>query len=188
MTDTPWLALDPGEEIVWSGGPRLHVILWVAVPALAVPVLVMLALQSVAATVLGTLMWIGITGIAYLFVTNVEYVVSTKYVYSKWGILGRTVTQIAHRNIQDTTIKQGVFGTHAGYGTVGFSTAGGDGTTLSFHVIDDPKRAKSTVDQQLASGRSRVRKDETTASIDELVESFRATRRAAERIAGSSQP
>ena len=182
MTNRPWLALDPDESIVWSGHPRLHVILWAAVPALALPIVLALVWDLVLGAMLGTVAWAVIASLAYVVVTNIAYVVSTKYVYAKWGIYGRSVTQIALRNIQDTTLKQGIFGTRAGYGTVAFSTAGGDGTTMAFYVVDSPKVAKQAVDQQLAREQHGDAGGEPV-SVDTLIDAFRSTRNTAERIA-----
>lgn len=142
----PWVSLDTDEEIVWSGRPRIHVAGWLAVPALGIPILLLLVWQSVVSAVIGILAWATISYFGYVYVKNIDYVVSTKYVYSKFGIFGRSVTQIGLHNIQDTTLSQGILGTYSNYGTISFSTAGGDGTTLSFYLVDEPSSVKSTID------------------------------------------
>ncbi|MDJ1434496.1 PH domain-containing protein [Halostagnicola sp. A-GB9-2] len=142
-----WLSLDSDEEVVWSGRPRLHVLLWVVASGLAVPALLLIVWPTPLSAALGVLVLVAITAIGYFYVTNIDYVVSTKYVYSKWGVLGRSVTQIALQNIQDTTLSQGIFGTQSDYGTVSFSTAGGEGSTLAFYLVDEPSTVKSAVDR-----------------------------------------
>lgn len=180
----PWLSLDDDEEIVWAGRPRLQVLLYVAVPALVLPAVVVLLWSSLGGALAGLLAWGAVVGLGYVYVTNVEYVVSTKYAYAKQGVLGRSVTQIGLHNIQDTTTRQGVLGTQFGYGTLAFSTAGGEGVTLGFHVIDDPGDVKHTVDRQISS----VGADagggpaDGQSAVDELLAEATAMRDAAQRI------
>lgn len=180
----PWLSLDDDEEIVWAGGPRLQVLLYVAVPAVALPAVVVSLWSSAGGVLVGLLAWAATVGLGYVYLTNVEYVVSTTYAYAKHGVLGRDVTQVGLHNIQDTTISQGVLGTQFGYGTVAFSTAGGEGVTLGFHVIDDPGGVKHTVDRQISSVRTGADDgpaDDGTAA-EELLAEATAMRDAAERI------
>ncbi|MCU4973983.1 PH domain-containing protein [Halobacteria archaeon AArc-m2/3/4] len=181
----PWLSLDTDEEVVWSGRPRLHVVGWLAVPALAIPVLLMVVWPSLLSAVIGVTVWAAISYLGYVYVTNIDYVVSTKYVYSKFGILGRSVTQLSLHNIQDTTLSQGIFGTYSNYGTVSFSTAGGEGTTLLFYLIDEPSTVKSTIDRQITKARKGTENREEHSSernLEDLLSELRATRKAAQRI------
>lgn len=181
----PWLALDADEEVVWSGRPRLHVVLWLAVPALAIPALLVVVWPTVPGALVGVLAWFAVSALGYVYVTNIEYVVSTRYVYSKRGVLGRSVTQIGLHNIQDTTLSQGIFGTYSDYGTVSFSTAGGEGTTLAFHLIDEPATVKSTIDRRVTTVRTGKRVEDgrsRATGVDDLVSELRATREAAQRI------
>lgn len=181
----PWLSLDDDEEIVWSGEPRLHVVLWLAVPALAIPVMLVLAWSPLPGAVVGVLAWAGVSSLGYLYVKHVDYVVSTKYVYSKMGILGWSVTQVGLHNIQDTTLSQGVFGTRSGYGTVSFSTAGGEGATLAFYLVDDPTTVRSAVDAQVTTARKRPKAKTDrpdSRGVEEFLSELRATRAVAERI------
>lgn len=181
----PWLSLDTDEEVVWSGRPRLHVIGWLAVPALAIPALLVVVWPSLVSAVVGVLAWVGISYLGYIYVTNIDYVVSTKYVYAKFGILGRSVTQLSLHNIQDTTLSQGIFGTYSNYGTVSFSTAGGEGTTLSFYLVDKPSAVKSTIDRQITRARKGMEDREehlNERNLDDLLSELRATRKSAQRI------
>jgi len=181
----PWLALDEDEEIVWSGGPRVHVVLWVGVPALIIPAVLLAVWPTLWAGVVGLLAWVAVTYPAYLFVQNVEYVVSSKYVYTKWGVLGISVKQIGLHNIQDTTLTQGFLGTQADYGTVSFSTAGGDGATLAFYLVDEPATAKTAADRQVSTVKRRSptkAPQSDTSGIEVFLTELRATRKAAQRI------
>ncbi|USZ73539.1 PH domain-containing protein [Natronosalvus halobius] len=181
----PWLSLDTDEEVVWSGRPRLHVVGWLAVPALAIPALLVVVWPSLLSAVVGVLAWAVISYLGYVYVTNIDYVISTKYVYTKFGILGRSVTQIGLHNIQDTTLSQGIFGTHSNYGTISFSTAGGEGATLSFYLVDEPSTVKSTIDRQITRARKGTKDREEHSNernLDDLLTELRATRKAAQRI------
>ncbi len=180
-----WLSLDADEEVVWSGRPRLHVLIWVVASALVVPALLLVVWPTLLSALLGAVALVAIISIGYLYVTNIDYVVSTKYVYSKWGVLGRSVTQIGLHNIQDTTLSQGIFGTHSDYGTVSFSTAGGEGSALAFYLVDEPSAVKSAVDRQVSTARKEKKAEKRPSKadgVDELLLELRASRKAAQRI------
>lgn len=163
--DVPWLSLDPDESIVWSGTPRLFLVVHVAVLALALPVVAVAAVRTWWSAVGGLALWAAVVAGGYLYVSNLEYVVSTEYLYAKRGILSRSVTQVALRNVQNTTVRQGVFGVYFDHGTVAFSTAGSDGEQLRFLGIRSPLAAKAHVDEHLPRGRS-GRSSGTAASGD----------------------
>lgn len=180
-----WLSLDADEEMVWRGGPRLQVVLWLAVPALIAPLLAVLLGPTVVGLVVGALVWVAISYLAYVYVTNIEYVVSTRYAYAKRGVFGRSVTQVGLHNIQDTTLTQGILGTQFDYGTVRFSTAGGEGATLGFYMIDDPGDVKRTIDGRISTAREETgtESDEPDGRvIDDLFAEAEAMRSAAQRI------
>lgn len=180
----PWLSLDTDEEVVWSGRPRLQVLLYLVVPALVFPAVILLLRPTPGGVALGALAWLAVGALGYLYVTNLEYVVSTKYAYEKRGVLGRKVTQIGLHNIQNTTLTQGILGTRFGYGTVRFSSAGGEGVTLGFHVIDEPGAVKRTIDRQIASVRNEPGEGAVPdgTDVEELLSEVSAMRSAAQRI------
>lgn len=150
----PWLSLDPDEEVVWSGTPRLHVVLPVVLGAVVVAGLAIVAAPQTWIGALAVLAGLAMIGVAVTYVRNVEFVVSTKYLYQKRGVLGRAVTQVGLQNVQDATLRQGVFGTQFGHGTISFSTAGGDGDELRMYAIGDPTTVKARVDEHVAKARS----------------------------------
>lgn len=181
---SPWLSLEVDEEVVWSGRPRIQVLMWLAVPALVVPAVILLVRPTIGGALLGAVAWLAVCGAGYVYLTNVEYVVSTRYAYAKRGVLGRSVTQIGLHNIQDTTLAQGALGTRLDYGTVRFSTAGGEGATLTYHLIDEPAAPKRAVDRQMASVRGAIdaRRDDPGDAVEELLAEAAAMRDAARRI------
>lgn len=182
---SPWLSLDDDEEVVWSGTPRIHVVLWIALPALMIPIVLSVAWSTIIGAAVGVLAWVAVSYLGYVYVSNIEYSVSTRYVYAKRGIYGRTVTQISLHNIQDTTLSQGILGTRSDYGTVSFSTAGGEGTTLGFYYIDTPASVRSTIDRQITAVQNEVDdKPEPKKSdgIETFLSELQRTRKVAQRI------
>lgn len=172
--DYEWLTLEPDEEIVWTGGPELvGYAATLALGALLIPVLG-LGLLVIAGT--------------YLSVRNTEYVVTTRRVCTKTGVLSRSVTDVGAEKIQDTSYGQTAVDRYFGVGRVEISTAGGSGVELSFEHVADPAAVQSTVDEATRAG-ERARKADAPSGADldgetlaELVEEMRATREALERI------
>lgn len=178
MTDAEfdWLTLDAGEEVIWSGTPHLLGHVWVFVAgALLVPLF---------GVGLAMIAW------AYLRLTNTAYVISTESVYKKTGVLSRTVTEIGHEKIQDTSYSQTVVGRYVGFGTVEISTAGGSGVEMRLAYVPAPLDVQSRLDE-IAVTPSATRRDEQAQSdgvrldgetLAELVDEMRATREAMESI------
>lgn len=198
----PWLSLDPDEEIVWAGTPRWIVVAPVALVALVAPVLLLLVWPTAWSALAGAAVWLAVVYASLVYVRNVDFVVSTKYLYSKRGVLGRAVTQMGLQNVQDATLRQGIFGTQFGHGTISFSTAGGDGDELRMYSIEAPTEVKARVDEQIARARSEavgsaVEVDSRTGEIgveesgfdesgvDALLSEARAMRAVAERVDAS---
>lgn len=171
-----WLVLDTDEDVVWSGTPHLLGYFWVFV----------LGILFVPAFGVGLVVIAG----AYLRLTNTAYVISTESVYKKTGVLSRTVTDIGHEKIQDTSYSQSVVGRYFGFGTVEISTAGGSGVEMRLAYVPDPLAVQSRLDEIAVTPspggrddrdrRGGVRLDDAT--LAELVEEIRATRAAMESI------
>ena len=146
-----WLTLDPGEEVVWSGRPRLSTI----IPAVVVG-LVGLAAIGYAVVVLRVSLGLlalpvalAVPAYAYLQVTNTEFLVTDRAVYAKTGVVGRRVVQSSLAKVQNSSFSQDLFGSLFGYGTVRLEIAGG--TDIGFYRIDDPQAVRQLVDR--ATGR-----------------------------------
>ena len=142
-----WLTLDPGEEIVWSGSPRLSTIIPAAVVGLvgllAVAYAVVVLRSSLA--LLGLPVAVAVPAYAYLQVTNTEFLVTDRAVYAKTGVVGRRVVQSSLAKVQNSSFSQDVFGSLFGYGTVRLEVAGGN--DVDFYRIDDPEAVRRLVDQ-----------------------------------------
>lgn len=151
MQNFDWLSLDSEEEVEWSGQPRIKSI----IPA----VIVGLPLSVFG---VGLLIIIG----AYLSVKNTFYVVTSRGLYRKKGVLSRDVQKIGYDKIQNISFSQGVFGNYFNYGNIEISTAGGERVEMRFRSIEEPKKVQDMINNRI--------KDETKgkdqASQRELLE------------------
>src|SRR6056297_1497009 len=104
--DLEWLTLDDGEEVLWASTPHKSSL----VPALAIGIPLSFVLVG-----------IPIIASAYLSFTNTNYVVTTRGLYRKRGILSRDVKQIGFDKVQNISYSQSAVGSSLGYGTVEIS-------------------------------------------------------------------
>ncbi|MFB6203496.1 MAG: PH domain-containing protein [Candidatus Nanohaloarchaea archaeon] len=139
MTEYDWLSLDRGEEIEWSGEPRIHSI----IPA------ILFGIPMIPVFGVGLLIIAG----AYLNIKNTDYVVTNKGLYEKTGVLSRRVQNIGFDKIQDISFSQGVFGNYFGYGEVSISTAGSSGDEMGFSNIENPKEVQELVNRMRSAGK-----------------------------------
>lgn len=172
-TDLDWLALDQDEDLIWSGTPRiqtLYSVVGFVIAATVAPAIVIGWKAALTGFLVGSI----ILTVSYFTLINTEYVVSTKYAYSKKGIYGRNVTKIGLKNIQDTSFSQGLLGRQFDYGTLDFSTAGGTGHELSFRNINTPRETQSKINNQLHELRQKHAQNEAPTeagrSSDEILE------------------
>lgn len=183
-----WLTLEDGEEVVWSGSPRIQTVLrgvavglvvaavpiWVAVTgAVELPVPVWpLALLGLLPPVL-----------VYVWIRNVDFVVTNRRCYRKRGILSRDVLAVGFETVENSSYEQGVFGTLFDFGTVAVDTAGSGGVEMTFWRVDDPQSVQRVVLDQRDAYRAE-RDDELPGTVDQwraVLEEVRGLRRAAER-------
>ena len=130
--DLDWLSLDDNEEIKWASTPHKYSI----VPGIAISL---------------PLVFVGVGLVmlpaVYLGYTNQSYVITTKRVYSKKGILSEKVQEVELEKIQNTSYSEDVVGSALGYGKVEISTAGGSGVELTFASIPDTGSVRRLVSQ-----------------------------------------
>jgi membrane protein YdbS with pleckstrin-like domain len=147
-----WLALAPGERVVWSGGPRIQtafpgVLAGLGVLVGSVAAALFVEWLPLAFALLG-LLGVPLAAYPYLRVSRTKYVVTTDALAAKHGVLGRHVQVVGLDSVQNSTAEQGPLGAAFGYGTVGVDTAGGEGTELRFARVEDPQRVRRLVDER----------------------------------------
>lgn len=204
-TDTTWLSLDPGEEIVWRGTPRIFriasdvarfvgwslvafVVAFVITRVLNVPLPVPdLAVWG------GAVLWTLLQAVApvksYLETGNTDYVLTTENVYKKTGVWSENVTRVGVDKIQNTQLRKDFFGNTFDYGTVLISTAGGGGAELAIADLDDPDALRTALRTQIAQVSQHPRPDAGAGAsgvdpetLQTLVDEARKLREAAENI------
>lgn len=161
-----WLTLDDDEEIVWAGQPSSESLY--GTYALGIVLLPVVGL--------GVAVIVG----AYLTRANTDYVITTNGVYTKTGVLSRSVGKVEYEKVQNTAYSAGAIGRWLGYGTVEISTAGGSGVEMTLRGVTDPQ----SVQQQLSRRVKRVQGDtedapggSTADVLDEILTELRAIRR-----------
>ncbi|ELZ49346.1 hypothetical protein C464_04608 [Halorubrum coriense DSM 10284] len=150
MTGDWWFRRDD-ETVAWTGRPRLSAALGGVVAGVATAVVALLAAAAVdpriaAATPLG----VGIAGWELLRVKRTEYVITSRAIWSKRGVLGRTVRRVGLSQVQNTAHSQSVTGSAFGYGTVTVEVAGGP--DLELRRIDDPQAIRREITDRTGSG------------------------------------
>ncbi len=163
--DLGWLTLEDGESIRWASTPHKYSL----VPAFVVGIPLSLVLIGIPIVVA-----------SYLQYTNTNYVVTTRGLYSKRGILSRDVQQIGFDKVQNISYSQSALGSSFGYGSVDVSTAGGSGVELQFRSIPDPASVQELIAGEI-DDRQRGESGSTPDSeavLDDILAELRAIRRA----------
>ncbi len=163
-----WFQQDSNEEVLWKGTPKLNSIY----PTVGLGIL----LLPVGG--LGLLLIIG----SYLYIKNVEFVVSSKALYKKTGILSRKVQKVKFPNIQDTSYGQSFFGRYFGYGNVNISTAGSGGIELKFNAVEDPEKLQSIINQRIEDETQSVKSEQSGTGDSEVLTELRKIREQLEEL------
>ncbi|MGM0591141.1 MAG: PH domain-containing protein [Halobacteriota archaeon] len=206
MTAIPeWLSLEPDEEIVWTGHPRVRRIissvatfgLWsiaAFVAAFALTTTLNLPLPVPDPIVWGlAVLWALLQAVAptkaYLRTKNTDYVLTNQNIYKKTGVWSENVTRVGVDKIQNTQLKKDFFGNTFDYGTVLISTAGGGGVELSVEDLDEPDEFRSQLRTMMARASDRKRSEPRSSlggvapeSLQSLVDEARRMRETAESI------
>lgn len=174
-TAPDWLSLDSGEEIVWTGAPRLRRIIS-NVARFVFWSLAAFAAAFVLTAVLNVELPIpdrGVWGIAvlwtllqaigpvraYLRTTNTDYLLTNENVYKKTGVWSENVTRIGVDKVQNTQLKKDVFGNLFDYGTILLSTAGGGGVEMAIEDLNDPDELRTELRARIAQASDRSQGD-----------------------------
>lgn len=80
---------------------------------------------------------------ALLRVRRTEYLLTTRALWLKRGVAGRTVRRVGLPKVQNTGYSRSITGSAFDYGTVTIEVAGGD--DLQFRRIDDPEAVQKMI-------------------------------------------
>lgn len=158
-----WLTLDEDEELLWGDTPHRS--------SLVLSLLVSLPLCLV-------LVGIPLVVSAYLRHTNTNYVVTTTALYTKSGILSRSVQRIEFDKVQNTSYQQSMVASYFGYGTVDIATAGTGGVEVRFRNVAEPREIQTLINERSRDTQGNA--DEDEAVLDEILTELRAIRRTVE--------
>ncbi|WP_123535622.1 PH domain-containing protein [Halosimplex salinum] len=181
-----WLSLEPDEEVVWVGEPTtMRLVGTVVTGIVLIPVLIGILVLLFAP-------------LSYLGIKHTDYVVTTRSLYVKRGILSTNIESVDLDRIQNTEFTQSFWGTQLGFGTIDISTAGSSGADISFDDVEDAREVReeiSRVQREFGGGGrgardgtgggdspARTRQAAGADQLDELVAELRATREALERV------
>jgi len=209
MASAPeWLRLEPGEEVVWTGHPRIRRILAPAAQAVLWTVggLVVAYLVSTYGTnyvdlgfptfllylvALGWagLVWFGVVQ-QYLQTTNTDYVMTTENLYEKTGVFSENVTQVSLDKIQNIQLSQDWTGNMFDYGSISIDTAGSGGTEMVVADLDDPDEFRNDLRRRMSRASEAATVDDRPAgagrpdpeTLEGMVQEARKMRESAQRI------
>lgn len=163
------------EKTVWQGNPRLSaatggIAIGIGFSLLALAVAVLVDRRLIIAGILG----IGIIIWAVRRVQQTEYVITTRAIWAKRGVMRRTVRRIELSKVQNTAYSQSITGSLFGYGTVTIEVAGGG--DLQFRRVDDPEMARETITSRIGDTSEEIPgSDDQWRSVLQLVRDIRIT-------------
>ncbi|WP_411798005.1 PH domain-containing protein [Halonotius sp. F2-221B] len=97
---------------------------------------------------------IGLAAWRLLRVWQTRYLITSRALWSKRGVIGHTVRRVGLSQVQNTAYRQSLTGSIFGYGTVTVEVAGG--RDLTFHRIDDPERVRRMLTDRLGDTDSEI--------------------------------
>jgi len=171
--DLGWLTLDDGEEVLWASTPHKSSL----IPALVMGVPLSLVLIGIPIIVA-----------SYFTYTNTNYVVTTRGLYRKRGILSRDVKQIGFNKVQNISYSQSAIGSRLGYGSVEISTAGSSGVELRFRSIPTPAAIQELISREIErrEDSSRDGEADTDDVLDEILAELRGIRQTLDKNASTA--
>ncbi len=124
-----------GEEVVWKGRMSWKANWWLFVFG-----------------ILTIWLLIGVVFIivAVLRVISSYYVITNKRIFSKYGLIGRSVYEIRNETITGYIIRQGIIGRMLNYGDVIISTPGQIAGTTIFVGVSDPMKVRAIIEDTLS--------------------------------------
>ncbi|NAZ33398.1 MAG: PH domain-containing protein [Pyrobaculum sp.] len=81
---------------------------------------------------------------AYLRVLATEYIITSTYIYARYGVVARDITQARPEAVAAVNVKQGILGRLLGYGDIMFMTPGEGRGFIIFRGVKNPVKLKTT--------------------------------------------
>jgi uncharacterized membrane protein YdbT with pleckstrin-like domain len=104
---------------------------------------------------------------AYLRVLATEYVVASTYIYARYGVISRDITQARPEAVAAVNVEQGILGRLLGYGDIMFMTPGEGGRGfIIFRGVKDPVKLKTTFFDLLRKIKERSRLAELLRELE----------------------
>lgn len=119
------------EEIVWKGGRSPMSLLGYWITGVLTLILLGLGLLII------------LLGVIKMY--RQRYYVTTQRIKSEQGFISRVIRDAELDKIQDTLVKQDLWGRLFNYGDVYFSTAGAGGYEITFASVSNPEGLKETI-------------------------------------------
>lgn len=169
MADAPsWVTLTEGEQVVWSGRPsnvRVAEELLLETVLVAVGLALFLApvdeyvpvdvpdlgVYPLALVAIGALL----AAVTWIRFKLTAYVLTTKELYKKEGLVSRSVQTMRLDRVQDHGFEQSALQRIFGYGDVYVSTAGSSGSNFAFENAPNPDEVAAHISEQLEAVRGR---------------------------------
>lgn len=156
--------LQPGEKIVYEGGPSWRSILGFYVKGIALTIVAALIVAAVTAVIDGSadstlVMLVSFGGVALTVLagfvkrTATRYTVTDQRLHIRRGIISRTVQETKIRRVQNVTYRQSLFQRLLGVGDVDFDTATGYEFEFTFVGVSGPAGVVHTVNTATGAGR-----------------------------------
>jgi uncharacterized membrane protein YdbT with pleckstrin-like domain len=104
---------------------------------------------------------------ACLRVLATEYIITSTYVYARYGVVARDITQARPEAVVAVNVEQGILGRLLGYGDVMFMTPGEGGRGfVVFRGVKDPVKLKTTFFDLLRKIKERSRLAELLRELE----------------------
>jgi uncharacterized membrane protein YdbT with pleckstrin-like domain len=104
---------------------------------------------------------------ASLRILATEYIITSTYVYARYGVVARDITQARPEAVVAVNVEQGILGRLLGYGDVMFMTPGEGGHGyVVFRGVKDPAKLKTTFFDLLNKIKERTRLTELLRELE----------------------
>jgi uncharacterized membrane protein YdbT with pleckstrin-like domain len=154
MSGQWWFQRDD-ETIVWEGSPRLSAaIAGVGLGFVLITSSIVAAIAVDVRAAVATLLGIGLAGWQLLRVRQTSYLITSRAIWSKRGVVGQTVRRVGLSQVQNTAYSKSLTGSFFGYGTVTVEVAGGQ--DVDFRRIDDPESVRRMITERINEASSEL--------------------------------